>query len=177
MKRTATAHECADCGARVAAPKRGDYRDTESGLSNVILRGAEVARCRKCGGSEVRIPRLAKIHRAIAQALVNSPARLTGEQLRFLRKHLGLTGEKLGAYLHTDKTKISKWERGEDPIGPATDRLVRLLAAALDSGLRSGVSAIAEHLPLIADESGKRWQLIVDVATLRTAFLPISKAA
>jgi len=175
MKGTAS-QECADCGTRIAA-KRSDYRDTESGLSNVILRGVEIAECRKCGSEEVRIPRPAKIHRAIAQALVNSPARLTGEQLRFLRKHLGLTGEKLAAYLHTDKTKISKWERGEDPIGPATDRLVRLLAAALDTRLRAAVSAVAEHLPLITDESGNRWQLVVDVATLRTSFSPISRAA
>ncbi|MGI8743568.1 MAG: helix-turn-helix domain-containing protein [Bryobacteraceae bacterium] len=103
--------------------------------------------------------------------------RLTGEQLRFLRKHLGLSGEQLGRYLQTDRTKISKWERGEDRIGPATDRLVRLLAAALDSGLRPGVSAIAEHLPEISDDSGKVWELHVDVATLQTTFLSVPRAA
>lgn len=101
------------------------------------------------------IPRLEKIHRAISRALVNSPGRLTGEHLRFLRKHLGLSGEQLGSYLHTDKTKVSKWERGEDPIGPATDRLVRLLATALDGELRSAISAVAEHLPQILDKPGE----------------------
>src|SRR5580704_2196602 len=169
-------HECTNCEEPVA-PERRDYPYTESGLSNVILQGVEIAVCPKCGSSDVIIPRMAKIHRAIAQALANSPARLTGEQLRFLRKHLGLSGEQLGRYLHTDKTKISKWERGEDQIGPATDRLVRLLAAALDSELRPGVSAIAEHLPQISDESGKVWELHVDVATLQTTFLSGSRAA
>ena len=158
-------------------PERRNYRYHESGLSNVILKGIEVADCPKCGTSDAIIPRMAKIHRAIAQALANSPARLTGEQLRFLRKHLGLSGEQLGRYLHTDRTKISKWEHGEDRIGPATDRLVRLLAAALDSELRPGVSAIAEHLPEISDESGKVWELHVDVATLQTTFLSVSRAA
>jgi putative zinc finger/helix-turn-helix YgiT family protein len=169
-------HECTDCGERVAAERR-NYRYTESGLSNVVLQGIEVADCPKCGNSNVIIPRMARIHRAIAQALANSPGRLTGEQLRFLRKHLGLSGDQLGRYLHTDKTKISKWERDEDRIGTATDRLVRLLAAALDRELCPGVSAVAEHLPQISDESGKVWELHVDVATLQTTFLSVSRAA
>jgi putative zinc finger/helix-turn-helix YgiT family protein len=175
MSKTKT-HECTSCGEQVT-PERRNYRYTESGLSNVILQGIEVADCPRCGTSDVIIPRMAKIHRAIAQALANSPARLTGEQLRFLRKYLGMSGDQLGRYLHTDRTKISKWETAEDRIGPASDRLVRLLAAALDSELRPGVSTIAEHLPEISDESGKVWELHVDAATLQTTFLSVSKAA
>ncbi len=169
-------HECTNCGEQIT-PERRSYRYAESGLPNVILQGAEVADCPTCGNSDVIIPRMAKIHRAIAQALANSPARLTGDQFRFLRKHLGMSGDQLGKYLHTDRTKISKWEGGEDRIGPATDRLVRLLAAALDSDLRPGVSAVAEHLPQIKDESGQVWELHVDVATLQTTFLAVSRAA
>ena len=169
-------HDCTRCGEQVT-PERRSYRYAESGLSNVILQGIEMADCAKCGNSDVIIPRMAKIHRAIAEALVKSPARLTGEELRFLRKHLGLSGDQLGGYLHTDRTKISKWERGEDRIGPPTDRLVRLLVAAIDSELRPGVSAVAEHLPQISDEPGRDWELHVDVATLRTTFLSVSRAA
>jgi putative zinc finger/helix-turn-helix YgiT family protein len=140
---------CTSCGKQMM-PELRNYRYAESGVSNVILLGIEIAECKHCGNLEVAIPRMAKIHRAIAAALAKSPARLTGEQLRFFRKHLGLSGDQLGRYLHTDRTKISKWERGEDRIGPATDRLVRLLVAALDSELCTGVSAIAEHLPRIS---------------------------
>jgi putative zinc finger/helix-turn-helix YgiT family protein len=170
-------HECTSCGEQVAPERRRNYRYGESGLSNVILQGIEVADCPSCGNSDVVIPRMAKIHRAIALALAKSPARLTGEQFRFLRKHLGLSGDEFGRYLHTDRTKISKWERGQDRIGPATDRLVRLLVAALDSELRPGVSAVAEHLPEISDDSGKVWELQVDIATLQTTFSCVSRAA
>ncbi len=172
----ATPHECTGCGEPVTAERR-TYRYNESGLSNVVLLGIDVADCPKCGNSDVIIPRMAKIHRAIAQAIASSPSRLTGEQLRFLRKHLGLSGEEFARYLHTDRTKISKWERGEDPIGPATDRLVRLLVGVLDSELRPGVTAIAEHLPLISDDPGKDYLLQVDAETLQTTFLAVSKAA
>jgi putative transcriptional regulator len=169
-------HHCTICG-ETAIPERRNYRYAESGLSNVVLQGVEVADCPKCGSSDVIITGMAKIHRAIAQALANSPARLTGEQLRFFRKHLGLSGDELGGYLHTDRTKISKWENGEDQIGPATDRLVRLLAASLDGELRPGISAVAEHLPQISDKPGSLLELHVDVTTLRWSFLAVSKAA
>ena len=169
-------HECTRCGEPVN-PEPRNYRYLESGLSNVILQGIEVADCPKCGNEDAIIPRMAKIHRAIARALTLSPSRLTGEQIRFLRKDLGFSGDQLGKYLHTDKTKISKWEGGEDRIGPSTDRLIRLLAASLDAELRPGVSAVAEHLPLISDESGGIRELHVDVTTLQTAFLAVSKAA
>ena len=172
----ATIHECTNCGEPVTRERRS-YRYTESGLPNVILHDIEVADCRSCGSSDVSIPRMRKIHRAIALALATRPARLTGEQLRFLRKYLDLSGDQLGSYLHTDRTKVSKWERGQDQIGPASDRLVRLLAAALDPELRPGIAAIAGHLPLISNESGKDLELHVDTVTLRTSFLPVFTAA
>lgn len=171
-----TTHECTSCGEQLM-PERRNYRYAESGLPNVILQGVEVADCPKCGNSDVFIPRMAQIHRAIAQALAKSPARLTGGQLRFLRKHLGLSGDEFGRYLHTDKTKISKWETEEDRIGPATDRLVRLLVTALDIELRPQVVAVAEHLPQILDKPGTSWELHVDLNTLHTAFFSVSKAA
>ncbi len=168
--------ECSNCGASVT-PSLHDYRYLESGLSNVILQGIATAECPACGNVDIAIPRPAKIHRAIAQALINSPARLTGEQLRFLRKHLGLNGDQLGSYLHTDKTKISKWEHGADRIGPPTDRLIRLLAASLAPDLVAGVAAAAEHLPRIADTPGDLLDLHVDAVTLETVFLPVQAAA
>lgn len=167
---------CTSCGEPVNFERR-NYRYTESGVSNVILQGIEVAECSICGNSEAIIPQMARIHTAIARALAKSPARLTGEQFRFLRKHLGMSGEELSHYLHTDRTKISKWERGEDSIGQATDRLVRLLMASLDSELRAGVAAVAEHLPRISNDSGNDWELHVDAATLQTSFTAVSRAA
>lgn len=169
-------HECSCCGELIRS-HLGNHRYDESGLSNVVLQAVEIADCTNCGNTDVIIPRLAKVHQAIAAALTNSPARLAGDQLRFLRKHLGLSGDELGNFLHTDKTKISKWERGEDRIGPANDRLIRLLTAALDKEMRPGVSAIAEHLPHISDDRGATWELHVDVATLRTTFVKASRAA
>jgi len=156
---------------------RQSYRYLESGLSNVVLQGVEVADCSHCGNQDVTLPHLEKIHRAIAQALSNSPSRLNGEQIRFLRNHLGLTGEGLGKYLHTDRTKISKWEHGEDRMGPTSDRLLRLLVAILDEEIRPTVVTVAEHLPLIVDSTESLWELHVDVDSLVASYLKVSVAA
>lgn len=169
-------HECSVCG-QPAKLRRQNHRYTESGLPNVVLQDIEVAECPHCGNEDVLIPRLEKIHRAIAQAIAQSPTRLTGEQLRFLRTHLGFTGDKLGSYLHTDRTKISKWERSEDPIGPATDRLLRLLVAILDADIRPAASQVAEHLPLINDDSGADNEIRINAQTLQASFVKASAPA
>ena len=168
--------QCSNCGFNAPLEVR-TYHYTASGLPNVFLQGVEVADCPNCGNSDVIIPRPLKVHRAIASALTKSPRRLTGPQARFLRKHLKASGEQFAQYLHTDKTKISKWEKGEDTIGPSTDRLIRLLVAALDEELLPSAPAIAGQLPNISDEAGDELELHVDVVSLTASFLTRMRAA
>jgi len=65
----------------------------------VILVGVPVARCGRCGETEVGIPGIEALHRAIAGALIAKPARLAPEEVRFLRKHLGLSSADFAALL------------------------------------------------------------------------------
>lgn len=101
---------------------------------------------------------------------------MSGEQFKFLRNHLGYSGEQLAAYLHTDKTRISKWERGADPIGHASDRLMRLLVSALDDELLGEVPTIAAHLPTISNRPGAEYELRVNTETLITSFVRVKLA-
>ena len=168
--------ECSDCGNPIRYRRR-NYLFTESGLHDVVLQDLDVADCSICGNFQVSIPRLNKILRAIASAIENSPTRLTGPQLRFLRTHLELSGDQFAKYLHTDKTKISKWENGEDRIGPTNDRLIRLLVAALDKDLIENVPAIVAHLPNISDDPNQSWTLNIYVENLTYSYEPIRSAA
>lgn len=167
---------CTSCG-RTLRFERRQYPFAEGGVPNVVLQGVELADCGHCGNSEIIIPQLARIHRVIALALANSPRRLTGPQFRFLRKHLGKSGEQMAEYLHTDKTKISKWERAEDSIGQASDRLMRLLVTALDPELAGNVRSTAEHLRKISDEPGEDIEIHVDVEVLTAAYVTVRRAA
>jgi putative zinc finger/helix-turn-helix YgiT family protein len=160
---------CASCGKAIR-PERSNHCYEESGLPNIVLQGVEVRSCVHCDHHEIVIPQVIKVHRAIAAGLLKSPYRLTGPQVRFLRRHLELSGEQLAAFLHTDKTKISKWERGSDPIGPVSDRLMRLVVAALDKDLAAHSPAVARGLPNISDEPGTNVVMHVDLVAFTAAY-------
>lgn len=100
------------------------YHYTESGLNNVWLtNGFEV---RKVDGEDaVAIRDLKGLHKAIGKGIARKP-HLTGAELRFLRKEMGLSQRRLGELLGVSEETISLWERrGRMPKG--YDRLVRVL--------------------------------------------------
>lgn len=100
------------------------YHYTESGLRNVWL--ANGYTIRKFDGEEaVSITDADELHRVIGRSLACKPF-LTGTELRFLRKELGLSQKRLGDMLGTSEQTVSLWERkGRMPKGP--DRIVRAL--------------------------------------------------
>jgi len=61
--------------------------------------------------------------RILALAVIKKPYRLTGEEVRFLRKYLRLT--EFSRLIHVDKTTLSKSENNDDRLGDQSDRLIR----------------------------------------------------
>lgn len=98
------------------------YHYTESGLRNVWL--ANGYRIRNVGGDEaVAIHDVDQLHQVIGRNLARKP-RLTGAELRFLRKEMGLSQNRLAELLGSTEQTISLWERrGRIPVG--YDRLIR----------------------------------------------------
>ncbi|MGH9794760.1 MAG: hypothetical protein ACRD5G_08315 [Candidatus Acidiferrales bacterium] len=130
-------YECSRCGAE-ARVVRGSYPFRESGLPRVVLQGIEIIRCPKCGNEDPIIPRLANLMGSLAFAVVTKPYRLTGEEIRFLRKYVQLTQEAFSRMLRVDKTTVSKWENNDDPVGEQSDLLVRCVAVALGGNSLKG---------------------------------------
>jgi putative zinc finger/helix-turn-helix YgiT family protein len=117
---------CLVCGTPMDT-RRENYQYTASGLPHVTLEQVEVSRCPHCGETEVAIPRIEALHRAIATALVRKRARLAPEEIRFLRKSLGWSGVDFAARMGTTPETVSRWEQGKTPMGIIADRLLRLL--------------------------------------------------
>ena len=120
--------KCLLCGGEMKV-RREDHAYEMSGLRSVVLVGVQVARCSQCGEIEVGIPGIEGLHRAIAGALITKPARLAPEEVRFLRKHLGLSSADFAAHMGTTPEAVSRWERGRAQMGPVADRLLRTLVA------------------------------------------------
>ncbi|HZQ61640.1 MAG TPA: transcriptional regulator [Casimicrobiaceae bacterium] len=100
------------------------YHYTECGLQNVWLEnGYEIEKTPY--GKAVAIQDVAGLHRLIGREIARRP-RLTGAELRFLRKELDLSQRGLAGLLGTSEQNVSLWERrGKVPRGSA--RLLKIL--------------------------------------------------
>jgi putative transcriptional regulator len=120
---------CRTCGEGETKTTTENHLYVESGLPNVVLGGVQVRRCPECGAFEVLLPRVAELHRVIAKAVILKPARLSGAEVKFLRKHLGWSGADFAAHMGVDPTTVSAWENERKPFGTSSDRLLRLMIA------------------------------------------------
>ena len=110
--------------------KKG-YHYTESGLANVWLANGYTIRKTKYGEG-VSIQDSDGLHRALARALSNKP-RLSGTEVRFLRKEMGLSQRGLGELLGVTDQAVALWER-KGRLPKTADRLLRLIYVEHDRG-------------------------------------------
>jgi DNA-binding transcriptional regulator YiaG len=139
------------------------YRYTESGLTNVWLANGYTIRKTKYGEG-VSIRDMNGLHRALARALSNKP-RLTGTEVRFLRKEMGLSQRGLGELLGATDQAVSLWER-KGQLPKTADRLLRLIYVEHDQGnapIRTTIQRIndldsQEREQIIAKEAKGGWK-------------------
>jgi DNA-binding transcriptional regulator YiaG len=132
MKVSAGNHKCEKCGGIVATRTLAEYRnDALMGLPGVvILNAVEEVRCRKCGNvAAIGFSNLEGLLAAVAVARVTAPQKLSGGDVRFLRKALGWLSKELAAKLEVRDETVSRWEHGKEPVGPASEKLLRLIVA------------------------------------------------
>lgn len=115
------------CGAKPKIKEVALYHYKECGLPNVYLGGIRVASCKKCDENYPIISSILVLYDNIAEAVALKPRSLTGLELKFLRKHLGLTATEWASYMKTNKATISRWENQKTKIGTQSDALIRYL--------------------------------------------------
>lgn len=117
--------KCVICGQGEMTSHTENYK--YESLPGVTLVDVEVLQCGNCGEREVVIPRLAELNRFLALTIVHKKAKLAGAEVRFLRKSLGWSGANFAEHVGVGPETVSKWENEKEPIGPQSDRLLRLL--------------------------------------------------
>jgi putative zinc finger/helix-turn-helix YgiT family protein len=106
---------------------RENYQYTACGLRNITLYQVQVDRCPHCGETEVVIPAVEKLHKAIADALIRKKTRLAPEEIRYLRKYLGWSSIDFAAYMGVSQETVSRWENSSHDMASTADRLLRML--------------------------------------------------
>jgi len=140
-----SARACRECGRGPSIRLRKDYRFTESGLGNISVKDIEVLRCEACGAESPRIPRLEDLLRTIAAALIDKPTELAGEEVRFLRKHLGESGESFARMIGVDRAHLSRVENAAMAVSRQVDRLVRSMALLQDPQLADKLRGLGRY--------------------------------
>ena len=74
--------------------KDRSYHYKESGLDYVWLIGILQYKCKKCGEHYVEIPRINDLHLLIGKNIVCKKELLSGQEVRFLRKEIGMRAKK-----------------------------------------------------------------------------------
>jgi putative transcriptional regulator len=160
---------CPRCGGPIetrVSTNDTPYRYTISGLNNVLLIGVAVNACPKCGLEAPTIPKAGELHRLIVDGLLSREARLSGEEVRFLRKQAGFSAKKFAALLGISAEHLSRFENG-DRVSESVDRLARaIVAVAVDSNAgRDLLLEFAEALgafgaaPRFEFVGGRSWRL------------------
>jgi putative zinc finger/helix-turn-helix YgiT family protein len=119
--------KCEECGRPVTTERNAVRRYNSGGLPHVELHGVEVTTCPECGKEGIAIPRIAQLHRVLAEAFVTQRRMLAPVEIRFLRKHIGLSGADFAQRMGVARETVSRWEKGATPMGAVADRLLRLL--------------------------------------------------
>ena len=99
-----------------------------SGLDGIYLAdGFEVVTSHR--GQGITFHDIDGLHRAIGRHLVASRKRLSGKELRFLRRDMNLTQVDLGRMMDVSGQQVARWEKGQSNLPGAADTMMRLVYA------------------------------------------------
>lgn len=80
-------------------------------------------------GNGVTISDIDGLHKTIGLSLIMDRKTLTPEELRFLRKEMGLTQADLAQRLGLSDQQVARWEKGECEISSPAEKLIRFYYA------------------------------------------------
>ncbi len=124
-------HRCRKCGGLMEKSIRAEHTEDLGGVVVKVLRAVEVLRCGKCGTEMVAIPDMDGLARATAISRALNPVRLSGREVKFLRRVLDMTQVKFAEAMELTPESISRWENDHRGIGGACEKLVRHNICAL----------------------------------------------
>jgi len=121
------------------------YQYRECGLPNVFIHGLSPVRDDE-GDEVIQIPAINVLHREITRGIVGHAGGISPEELRFLRTEIGLTQSELAELVHCDRQTIGRWERGETPIDPRAETIIRQhVIDVLNLENEGGVASLARR--------------------------------
>jgi DNA-binding transcriptional regulator YiaG len=121
-------HICQGSWVEHLATERKPFHFLDSGLPNVYLIGIKYFTC-ECGNIVAEIPALKQLMRLIARDVIGTAGALSGEEIRFLRKRLGMKAVDFAKALGLEPETLSRIENNKQPPSEQSDKLIRFFYA------------------------------------------------
>lgn len=102
------------------------YHYTECGLPNIYLANGYHEHDTPYGPA-VSIEDVEDLHKAIGTKLAQKKSRLSGAEIRFLRKELDLSQKQLGEFLEVEDQTVALWEKDKGAPKSAAEIVLRVL--------------------------------------------------
>jgi putative transcriptional regulator len=142
------------------------YHYQECGLRNVWLANGYDQHDTPYGAG-IAFHNVGGLHRAIARDLIAKGGKLTGAELRFLRKEMGLSQAKLAHMLGNEEQTVALWEkRGGQP--KIADRFIRAIYREQQEG-NAHIQEMIDRLidsdaedseaRLVLEQDGEDWKI------------------
>lgn len=126
--------------AKVSLRKMPEYRTRDFGIPLVLVDAAMQEVCEECKHiGEIHIPNAPGLIAAAVVYRASLAQKLTGKEIRFLRKSLQMSSRRLAELLSITAETLSRCENDKAPMNPTTEKVLRVLAA---SSLASAAPAI-----------------------------------
>jgi DNA-binding transcriptional regulator YiaG len=110
---------------------RAEHTEDLGGVVVKVLNAVQVLRCAKCKTEMVAIPDMDGLGRATAISRAMNPVRLSGREVKFLRRVLDMTQVEFAKAMDLAPESVSRWETDARGIGGACEKLVRHNICAL----------------------------------------------
>lgn len=159
-------HDCRSSFQERLASAKTPYHFVDSGLPHVYLAGIKYRVCRACKKQAADIPAVKSLLTVIARAIVESDAPLTGPEIRFIRKRLGLPSAEFARLIGVSLEQVSRWENDWNRPEKSADKLIRMAYCHL-SGDRELKSKFEKDIAAWLSGWGRKVQLSEIRAKLR----------
>jgi DNA-binding transcriptional regulator YiaG len=126
-KRKKLVHTCAYCGSqKVERVLLEEHEYLGLGIPVVIARSAIRTKCEDCENSSITVPNVEGLAAVVAITRVLDEARITPEEIVFLRKTIKLKARELAHILNVSPETLSRQEHGKIVLSPPLEFTLRM---------------------------------------------------